>query len=261
MTPARTRRVGGSTAGGRVTKVACMGKEAGDVSIWATAAPAVSASFLASLVEMVEAFTIVFAVGSVRGWKPALSGSLAALLLLAILIAVLGPGLGHIPLTVLQLVIGVLLLLFGLRWLRKAILRAAGLLALHDEASVFAKEDSRLRAAVARDERQLDWIAGLAAFKAVTLEGIEVVFIVIAVGAGRGLVGWAALGAFGAFLLVLAIGLAVRGPLTRVPENALKFIVGIMLSAFGVFWTGEGLSVGWPGGEALRHQGGSLGHM
>jgi uncharacterized membrane protein len=219
--------------------------------MWATAAPAVSASFLASLVEMVEAFTIVFAVGSVRGWKPALSGSLAALLLLAALIAILGPGLGHIPLKVLQLVIGVLLLLFGLRWLRKAILRTAGLLALHDEASAFAKEDSRLRAAVARDEKQLDWIAGLAAFKAVTLEGIEVVFIVIAVGAGRGLVGWAALGAFGAFLLVLAVGLAVRGPLTRVPENALKFVVGIMLSAFGIFWTGEGLSVAWPGGEAM----------
>ena len=219
-------------------------------TIWATAAPAVSASFLASLVEMVEAFTIVLVVGTVQGWKPALSGSLAALLLLAILIAVLGPALGHIPLHVLQLVIGVLLLLFGLRWLRKAILRAAGLLALHDEASAFAREDSRLRAAAARDERHLDWIAGLAAFKAVTLEGVEVVFIVIAVGAGRGLVGWATLGAFAAFLLVLAAGLMVRGPLTRVPENALKFVVGIMLSAFGVFWTGEGLSVQWPGNEA-----------
>ena len=220
------------------------------MTIWATAAPAVSASFLASLVEMVEAFTIVLVVGTVQGWRPALSGSAAALLLLAILIAVLGPALGHIPLHVLQLVIGVLLLLFGLRWLRKAILRAAGLLARHDEASAFAREDSRLRAAAAQDERRLDWIAGLAAFKAVTLEGIEVAFIVIAVGAGRGLVGWAALGAFAAFLLVLAAGFLVRGPLTRVPENALKFIVGIMLSSFGVFWTGEGLSVPWPGNEA-----------
>ncbi|MGN6096018.1 MAG: COG4280 domain-containing protein [Bosea sp. (in: a-proteobacteria)] len=214
---------------------------------WATAAPAVSAAFLASLVEVVEAFTIVLAVATVRGLRPALTGALAGLGLLAVLVLTLGPLLDRIPLQALQLVIGVLLLLFGLRWLRKAILRSAGVIALHDEALAFAKESSELRGAAARDAWHLDWIAGLAAFKAIVLEGIEVVFVVIAVGAGRGLLWPAALGAVAACALVLAIGMLLRSPLSRVPENTLKFGVGVMLSGFGVYWTGEGLGVAWPG--------------
>jgi len=169
---------------------------------WATAAPAVSAAFLASLVEVVEAFTIVLAVGTVRGWRPALSGTAAGLGLLAILVVVLGPMLDRVPLHGLQLVIGVLLLLFGLRWLRKAILRSGGIIPLHDEALAFAKETAELSKAVRDEERHLDWIAGLAAFKAVVLEGVEVVFIVIAVGAGRDLLWPASLGALAAGVLV-----------------------------------------------------------
>src|SRR5262245_41119300 len=216
---------------------------------WATAAPAVTASFAASLVEVVEAFTVVLAVAVVRGWRPAFAGTAAALLALAVLAMAFGPLLERVPLRALQLVIGILLLLFGLRWLRKAILRAAGLVALHDETRVFAAEEETLLAAERDHFAHLDWLAGLTAFKAVMLEGLEVVFIVIAVGAGRGLLVAAALGAAGACLLVLIVGIAVHRPLARVPENALKFGVGVMLSAFGVFWTGEGLGVAWPGGD------------
>ena len=213
---------------------------------WATAFPAISAAFLASLVEVVEAFTIVLAVGTVRGWRPALTGAAAALAVLAALVLSLGPLLEQVPLQALQLVIGVLLLLFGLRWLRKAILRSAGIVPLHDEDAAFSKQAAAL-AQTGSSGRHHDWIAGLTAFKAVVLEGIEVVFIVIAVGAGRGLVWPASLGALAACLLVLAIGVGVHKPLARVPENTLKFGVGVMLSAFGVYWTGEGLSVRWPG--------------
>ena len=214
---------------------------------WGTIAPALTASFLASLVEAVEALTIVLAVGIVRGWRPAALGTAAALALLTLLVLALGPLLDRVPLHALQLVIGVLLLLFGLRWLRKAILRAAGRVALRDEARAFASQQTALVAAEQDQAGHLDWIAGLTAFKAVTLEGLEVVFIVIAVGAGRGLLVPAAFGAAAACLLVLLIGIIVHKPLARVPENALKFGVGVMLSAFGVFWTGEGLGVAWPG--------------
>ncbi|MGO4676028.1 COG4280 domain-containing protein [Bosea sp. 2YAB26] len=214
---------------------------------WATAAPAISATFLASLVEVVEAFTIVLAVATVQGWRPALTGTVAGLGVLGLLVLALGPVIDRIPLQGLQLVIGVLLLLFGLRWLRKAILRAAGIIALHDEELAFARETASLTEAARRDATQRNWIAGLAAFKAVVLEGVEVVFIVIAVGAGRGLLWPAALGAVAACLLVLIIGFTVHKPLSRVPENTLKFGVGVMLSAFGVYWTGEGLGVAWPG--------------
>src|SRR5229473_408737 len=215
---------------------------------WHVALPAVGAAFLASLVEVVEAFTIVLAVGTTRGWRPALQGSLAGLVVLALLVATLGPALERVPLHWLQLAIGILLLLFGLRWLRKAILRAAALIPLHDEAAAFAAETAELGQAGSRRGRRVDWIAATAAFKAVVLEGLEVVFIVIAVGAGRGLLLPASIGAVAACGLVLAIGLAVHRPLARVPENALKFAVGIMLTAFGVFWTGEGLGLDWPGG-------------
>lgn len=216
---------------------------------WTVAAPALSAAFLASLVEVVEAFTIVLAVGTVRGWRPALIGTGCALGVLALLVLLLGPALTHVPLQALQLVIGVLLLMFGLRWLRKAILRAAGFIALHDEEAAFAKETGILAAENADAIDQRDWMAGLTAFKAVMLEGIEVVFIVLAVGAGRGLIWPASLGALAACALVLALGIALRKPLTRVPENTLKFAVGVMISAFGIYWTGEGLGVDWPGGD------------
>jgi uncharacterized membrane protein len=217
---------------------------------WATAGPAITAAFLGSLVEVVEAFTIVLAVGTVRGWRPAFIGTGAGLAVLVLLVAILGPVLDRIPLNALQLVVGALLLLFGLRWLRKAILRAAGIIALHDEAAAFAEETAHLSDAARRNDMHLDWIAGLTAFKAVVLEGVEVVFIVVAVGAGRDLLWPASLGALAACALVLAIGLIVHKPLARVPENTLKFGVGIMLSAFGVFWTGEGLGVEWPGHDA-----------
>lgn len=216
---------------------------------WTAAAPALSTAFLASLVEAVEALTIVLAVATVRGWRPAGFGALAGLAVLAMMVALLGPLLDLVPLHLLQLVIGVLLLLFGMRWLRKAILRAAGVIALHDETLVFAIETTQLRQQAQRREQHLDWLAGLASFKAVLLEGFEVVFIVIAVGAGRGLFAPAVLGALAACLLVAGIGFAVHRPLARVPENALKFTVGVMLSAFGVFWTGEGIGVSWPGAD------------
>ncbi len=206
-------------------------------------------AFTASVVEVVEAFTIVLAVGTIRGWKPALLGTTAALFVLGILILVLGPLLNLIPLHFLQIFIGVLLLLFGMGWLRKAILRAAGVLPLHDEAAAFAAEQAELQAEANRHADKLNWIAGMAAFKAVLLEGLEVVFIVIAVGAGNGLLLPASIGAAAACVIVFIIGLLVHRPLATVPENTLKFAVGIMLSSFGVFWTGEGLGIEWPGGD------------
>jgi len=212
---------------------------------WATFAPAVSAAFLGSLVEAIEALTIVLAVATVRGWRPAGLGAAAGLASLALVVAALGPLLDRVPLHGLQLVIGVLLLLFGMRWLRKAILRAAGVIPLHDEAAAFAAGTAELR----EHRSRLDWLAGLASFKAVLLEGLEVVFIVIAVGAGRGLLLPASAGALAACGLIAIAGLVLRRPLARVPENTLKFAVGVMLSAFGVFWTGEGLGVAWPGAD------------
>jgi len=218
-----------------------------DVVSWGVAAPAIGAAFIASLVEVVEAFTIVLAVGTLRGWRPAVFGTFAALGVLGLLIVGLGPLLDRVPLHLLQIVIGVLLLLFGMGWLRKAVLRSAGVLPLHDEDAIFAAESANLAEAAKRKDTSLDWIAGLAAFKAVLLEGLEVVFIVIAVGAGRGLLWPAALGALAACAAVLAVGAFLHRPLARIPENTLKFGVGVMLSAFGVFWTGEGLGVEWPG--------------
>jgi uncharacterized membrane protein len=209
------------------------------------AATAVSAAFLGSLVEAVEALTIVLAVASVRGWRPAALGAAAGLGLLAVIVAALGPLLDQVPLQALQLTIGVLLLLFGMRWLRKAILRGARIIPLHDEEAAYAAGTAELR----EHRSRLDWLAGLASFKAVLLEGLEVVFIVIAVGGGRGLLLPASAGALAACGLVALAGFALRRPLARVPENTLKLAVGVMLSAFGVFWTGEGLGVAWPGAD------------
>jgi uncharacterized membrane protein len=209
--------------------------------------PAVTAAFLGSLVEAAEAFTIVLAVATVRGWRPAGLGAIAGLALLALVVLVLGPFLDRIPLHLLQLGIGIMLLLFGMRWLRKAILRAAGVVPLHDEAAAFAGQTADLREQVRRRQPRLDWLAALASFKAMLLEGLEVVFIVIAVGAGGRFLVPASIGALFACGLVMATGFILHRPLARLPENTLKFVVGVMLSAFGIFWTGEGLGVPWPG--------------
>ncbi len=198
-------------------------------------------AFAASAVEAVEAFTIVLAVAVIRGWRPAALGAIAAVVLLAVAVAALGPLLARAPVHGLQLAIGVLLLVFGLGWLRKAILRAGGRLPMHDEADAFAGETAALRQRSAPSGRMGDWLGGLVAFKAVLLEGTEVTFIVLAIGARPGLIGPAALGAAAACALVAAVGLALRAPLTRVPENALKFLVGGLLTGFGVFWCAEGL--------------------
>ena len=178
----------------------------------AHAGPAITAAFLASLIEAVEALTIVLAVATVRGWRPAGLGALAGLMLLVLIVVVLGPLLDRVPLHLLQLAIGVLLLLFGMRWLRKAILRAAGVIPLHDEAMAFATETAELREQAGDYAARLDWFAGLASFKAVLLEGLEVVFIVIALSAGRGLLVPASAGAFAACLLVAGVGFVVHRP-------------------------------------------------
>lgn len=207
----------------------------------------VTASFIASFVEVVEAFTIVLAVGITQSWRPAFVGTGLALLVLAVLVLIFGPLLTLIPIELLQFVIGTLLILFGMRWLRKALLRSIGVLALRDEDRNFAAETEELERQKA--DKRANYLAGLAAFKAVLLEGTEVVFIVIAVGATRGLTVYAGLGALAAFLVVLAIGLVVHRPLSRVPENALKYVVGLMLTTFGIFWTGEGIGADWPGAD------------
>ncbi|TAZ44284.1 hypothetical protein ELH75_36795 [Rhizobium leguminosarum] len=218
---------------------------------WGIAGSAIGAAFLASIVEVVEAFTIILAVGVLHGWRPALAGTFAALAVLAMIVLALGPLLDRVPLHSLQFVIGILLLLFGLGWLRKAILRSAGVIPLHDELAAFQKEHANLTEAAARHANSLDWLAGMTAFKGMLLEGLEVIFIVIAVGSGRGLTWAAALGALAACVLVLLVGLVIHKPLSRVPENTLKFAVAVMLSSFGVFWTGEGLGVEWPGADLM----------
>ena len=217
---------------------------------WTHIGTTVVAAFLASLVECVEALTVVLAVGSVRGWRSALAGAAAALGVLAVIVAVLGPSLTRIPLHTIQLVVGAMILLFGLRWLRKAILRAAGLIPLHDEAAAFAKNEAAMRTGITKAARGWDKIAFAAAFHITMLEGTEVVFIVVALGAGGiGLLLPAAVGATVALMTVVALGLALHRPLARVPENTLKFVVGVLLSAFGTFWVGEGAGLVWPGSD------------
>ena len=214
---------------------------------WLHASTAFVAAFLASLVECVEALTIVLAVGTTRGWRPALLGAGASSIFLIILVAIFGPALGRVPIHTLQLIVGILLLLFGIRWLRKAILRAAGVIATHDEAKIYEKETALMRETGGGPARaHFDTIAFIACFKAVALEGLEISFTVIAIGAGGSLL-VASLGAALAAVLVILLGLALHRPLARVPENTLKFVVGIMLTSFGVFWIGEGLGFPWPG--------------
>jgi uncharacterized membrane protein len=198
---------------------------------------------------MVEALTIVLAVGLTRGWRSTLLGVGAALLALAVLVAALGPSLSSIPIDVLRLVVGVLLLVFGLQWLRKAILRASGYKPLHDEGAAFAREREQAGAAAPAEASRMDWYSFTVAFKGVLLEGLEVTFIVVTFGSTQGRVGLAAAAAAAAVVLVVLVGLVVRGPLERVPENSLKFVVGVLLTSFGIFWGGEGAGVEWPGGD------------
>jgi uncharacterized membrane protein len=185
----------------------------------------------------------------VRGVRPAIMGTVAALAVLAAVTALFAPLLAAVPLGALRMVLGVLLLVFGLGWLRKAILRAGGALALHDEAAAFAEETEALRRQAAAKDQAVDWLAGMTAFKAVLLEGTEVVFIVLAVGARPCLLAPAAIGAAAACVLVLAVGVALHRPLARIPENSMKFAVGAILTGFGVFWCAEGLGAPWPGGD------------
>jgi uncharacterized membrane protein len=206
--------------------------------------------FLACGVEAVEALTIVLAVGHTRSWFSALSGAAAAAAVLAATVALLGTALAEVPLEDLRLGVGVLLLVVGLQWLRKAVLRAAGLKALHDELGAYAHESAAARAA-GRPHGRWDAYSFAIALKGVLIEGLEVAIIVITFGASKHRIGIAAAAAGAAVAVVIAAGFAVRAPLTRVPENTLKYAVGVMLCAFGVFWGGEGAGVDWPGGDAI----------
>ncbi|HEY7438383.1 MAG TPA: hypothetical protein VIC35_03210 [Acidimicrobiia bacterium] len=209
----------------------------------------VAASFLACAVEMVEALTIVLAVGVTRGWRSAIIGTVAALCVLGVFVAVLGPALAFVPIDSLRIFVGCLLLIFGLQWLRKAILRASGFKALHDEDAIFLEEERAAQDA-SRSDAAIDWYTFTVAFKGVLLEGLEVAFIVITFGSAQRNVGLAVVGAVAAAVVVLSVGLVVHRPLSRVPENTMKFAVGVMLTTFGMFWSGEGSGVSWPGGDA-----------
>jgi uncharacterized membrane protein len=206
-------------------------------------------SFLASSVEVVEAVTIVLAAGITRGWRSTWIGVISAALLLGALVALVGPGLqADIPLPVLRVVIGTLLLIFGLQWLRKAIMRYTGLKALHDEAAIYEREVTELSAAPKVDvQAGMDWTAFTVSFKGVLLEGLEVVFIVITFALSARDLTPPLLGAVVAAVMVTAVALVVHKPLSRIPENTLKFVVGIMLTSFGTFWAGEGVGLNWPG--------------
>jgi uncharacterized membrane protein len=229
------------------------------VDVTVAEASLVAGTFLAAGVEFVEALTIVLAMGVARSWRAALWGTAAAAVALALVTVLVGGAIdGVASRALLELVVGVLLLVFGLQWLRKAILRAAGLKALHDEEETFAAERRAAREAGAEERLGLDWYAFVVSFKGVLLEGLEVVFIVVTFGASARNVPLAAGAAGAAALLVIVAGLLVHRPLARVPENTLKFAVGVVLSTYGLFWTVEGLgaltpagtSLSWPGGDA-----------
>ena len=207
------------------------------------------ATFLACAVEMVEALTIVLAVAVTRGWRSVRLGAFAALGVLAVVVAVLGSALTRLPLDALRVVVGFLLLALGLQWLRKAILRAGGLVPLHDESAIFEREVAETMEHSAATGR-VDWYAFTLSFKGVFLEGLEVAFIVVTVGSAHHDVPAAAAAALAALVAVTAVGVAVHRPLTRVPENAMKFTVGVMLTSFGTFWGAEGAGAHWPGSDA-----------
>ena len=209
------------------------------------------AVFLACTVEAVEATTIVLAAGLARGWRSAGYGALAAVAVLAVVVAALGPALTAIPTDALRLVIGALLLVFGVQWLRKAVLRAGGVTALHDEDAIFTRKLATARGAASHRRGTVpDWYGFTLAFQGVLLEGTEVAFIVLTFGSNQHAIPLASAAAGAAILLVGAAGFAVRAPLARVPENALKFLVGVMLTGFGAFWAAEGAGARWPGSDA-----------
>jgi uncharacterized membrane protein len=209
------------------------------------------AVFLACAVEAVEATTIVLAAGTTRDWKSATTGMAGAIVVLAVIVAALGPAVSEVPLRGLRLFVGALLLVFGLQWLRKAILRASGFKALHDEDKIFAEQ---VKTAADQPRRRVglvpDWFGFTLSFKGVLLEGLEVVFIVLTFGSNQHDIGLAAAAAVAAVAVIAAIGAAVRAPLSRVPENSMKFVVGIMLTGFGTFWGAEGAGAHWPGSDA-----------
>ena len=207
--------------------------------------------FVACAVEAVEALTIVLAAGLTREWRSTFQGMAAALAVLAVTVAVLGPALTLVPLTALRLVVGALLAVFGLQWLRKAILRASGYKGLHDEEAIYARQVAAARTATSERRGGVrDWYAFTLSFKGVLLEGLEVVFIAITFGANQQNQGLAAAAAAAAVVVVAAVGIAVRAPLSRVPENTMKFAVGVMLTSFGMFWGAEGAGASWPGNDA-----------
>lgn len=209
----------------------------------------VLAAFLASSVEMVEALTIVLAVGVTRGWRSTLAGVAVATVALAAVIGALGPALTLVPIEALRLVVGGLLLVFGLQWLRKAILRASGYKALHDEDAIFEREAEEARAAGLEARALIDWYSFTLSFKGVFLEGLEVAFIVVTFGSAQHSIPLATLGAALALVIVGTTGALVHAPLSRVPENTMKFAVGVLLTTFGIFWGAEGTGAAWPGGE------------
>ncbi|MBF6606266.1 MAG: COG4280 domain-containing protein [Candidatus Limnocylindrales bacterium] len=208
-------------------------------------------AFLASIVEFVEALTIVLAVGVTRQWRSTLIGVVAAVLVLSVLVGVFGTAIVlFVPIAVLRLVIGGFLVIYGLQWLVKAVLRAAGAKAKHDEAAIYQAEIAAMRDEAPVPASGMDWISFTVAFKGVLLEGLEVAFIVVTFGASAGQLGPAALGATVAGVLVLVVGAAVHRPLANVPENGLKFSVGLMLTTFGTFWAGEGIGIVWTWSDA-----------
>ena len=209
-----------------------------------------ASAFIASAVEMVEALTIVLASGLSRGWRSSLAGLGAATVALAAIVGALGPALTLIPISALRLLVGALLLAFGLQWLRKAILRASGYKPLHDEDAIFAREIAEAQTAAHEERAGLDWYGFTLSFKGVLLEGLEVAFIVITFGSTGKNVPLAAGAAAAALVLVATVGVLVRAPLARVPENTMKFAVGVMLTTFGIFWATEGAGGSWPGEDA-----------
>jgi uncharacterized membrane protein len=215
------------------------------------ALPLILTVFVACAVEATEALTIVLAAGLTRSWRSTWQGTGAAVVVLGVVVGAVGPTITLLPLTGLRLVVGALLAIFGLQWLRKAVLRATGFKALHDEASAYVREVTAAESAGAAERRGVvpDWYAFTLAFKGVLLEGLEVVFIVLTFGANQRDVGAAVIGACAAIVVVAVVGVAVQAPLARVPENALKFCVGIMLTSFGTFWGAEGCGVRWPGND------------
>jgi uncharacterized membrane protein len=215
------------------------------------ALPLILTVFVACVVEAVEALTIVLAVGITREWKSTYQGMAAALVVLAVVTAAVGPAISYLPLTALRVVVGALLAIFGLQWLRKAVLRATGYKALHDEASAYLREVTAAREATTESKRGVrDWYSFTLAFKGVLLEGLEVVFIVITFGDNQHNIPAAVIGAAAAIVVVVVTGIAVKAPLTKVPENWMKFSVGVMLTSFGTFWGAEGAGVTWPGNDA-----------